>query len=70
MAYSTYQERIKPLTAHDPRHVEAWMRLEHSTLDALTAAQFQSEVCIANACITDAGAAESEALARSYGLTA
>jgi hypothetical protein len=63
-----YSTRIAALTAHDPRHVEAWMRLEHGTLDQLDAARFESEVCIANACITEAGKDESEALALSYGI--
>lgn len=64
----SYQERIAGFTSHDPRHVEAWMRLQHGTLDQLSPADFDSEVCIANACIAEAGTAESEALARSYGL--
>lgn len=65
---SHYAEQIKSLSSNDPRHVEAWMRLEHGTLDHLDAARFESEVCAANACITEAGAEESEALAASYGL--
>lgn len=44
------------------------MRLQYGTLDHLDAAAFESEVCIANACITEAGEVESEALALSYGL--
>lgn len=63
-----YRTRIETLTAHDPRHIEAWMRLEHGTLDHLDAARFESEVCTANACVTEAGKDESEALALSYGL--
>jgi hypothetical protein len=63
-----YRTKIEALTSHDPRHVEAWMRLEHGTLDHLDAARFESEVCIANACITEAGVSESESLALSYGL--
>jgi len=54
--------------AADPRHVEAWMRLEHPTLDGLTRAQFQDEVAAALDCIAAAPLAESEALAQSYGL--
>jgi hypothetical protein len=68
MTYRTYQQRIEALTSYDPRHVEAWMRLKYGTLDHLTGAQFESEVCIANACIAEAGETESEALAVSYGL--
>lgn len=65
---SGYYTQIEALTPHDPRHVEAWMRLEHGTLDHLDAARFESEVCIANACIGMSGTEESEALARSYNL--
>lgn len=64
----TYAERIKSLSANDPRHVESWMRLKFGTLDHLTPAEFESEVCIANACIAEAGVEESENLAVSYGL--
>ena len=52
----------------DPRHVEAWMRLEHPTLDALSPVAFELEVGVALACIDAAGAAESEKLAASLGL--
>lgn len=65
---SIYQERIAGLTSHDPALVEAWMRLEHGTLDHLTPAQFESEVCMANVCIAEASPAQNAALARSYGL--
>ena len=54
--------------AADPRHVEAWMRLEHGTLDALSAAAFRREVGLALACIEAAGSDDSEALAASYAL--
>lgn len=54
-------------TAHDPRHIEAWMRLEHGTLDGLSYSKFAREVEIAAACC-DADPAGSESLARSYGL--
>ena len=54
--------------AADPRHAEAWMRLEHGTLDALSPEQFQREVEIALACIAAGPLADSEALANSYGL--
>lgn len=64
----TYQQQIESLTSHDPRHVEAWMRIAHGTLDHLGPAEFESEVCIANACVTEAGQQESETLAVSYGL--
>lgn len=66
--YETYRERIAALSDRDPRHVEAWMRIAHGTLDQLGPAEFESEVCVANACIAEAGETESEALAVSYGL--
>ena len=52
----------------DPRHVEAWMRIEHGTLDGLGPGRFRNEVEVAIALIDRAGTAESEALARSFGL--
>ena len=54
--------------AADPRHVEAWMRLEHGCLDGLSAGQFQSEVEIALACIAASSTNENESLAESFGL--
>lgn len=52
----------------DPRHIEAYMRLEHPTLDGLSAAQFDEEVAIAVACVHEDGAVNAEAVAQSYGL--
>ena len=64
-----YQRRIAPRTRDvDPRHVEAWMRLEHPTLDGLSRAEFEREIDLAVAAIATAGAADSEALAASFGL--
>lgn len=54
--------------AADPRHIEAWLRLEHGCLDAMSRQQFTDEVTIAMQCIAAAPKAESEALATSYGL--
>jgi hypothetical protein len=54
----------------DPRHVEAWMRVEHPTLDALVNWQWEKEVALSVACIKEAGIEDSEALAQSYGLVA
>ena len=51
----------------DPRHVEAWMRVEHSTLDWMDRRRFNAEITIAVECIQAAGVAESETLARSLG---
>jgi len=60
--------RAGRIGAADPRHAEAWMRLEHGTLDALSPDQFQREVEIALACIAAGPLADSESLAQSYGL--
>jgi hypothetical protein len=64
-----YQRRIAQRTSDaDPRHVEAWMRLEHPTLDGLSRAEFECEVDDAVVAIAAAGPDESEALAASFGL--
>ena len=56
------------LLGHDVRHVEAFLRLEHGTLDALSPAAFAREVAAAAACVDEAGPALSEDLATSHGL--
>jgi hypothetical protein len=53
---------------YDPRHVEAFMRLEHSTLDGLHPEQFAREVQIACACINQIGHEQAEKTAESMGL--
>ena len=69
-----YQQMIREHAARigrigiDPRHVEAWMRVEHPTLDGLGPRQFDAEVAAAIACIDTAGHDASEALAESFGL--
>jgi hypothetical protein len=60
--------KIGRVGAADARHVEAWMRIEHSTLDCLSADQFRAEVKIALECIEAGPLADSESLAQSYGL--
>jgi hypothetical protein len=52
----------------DPRHVEAYMRLDHPTLDGLSRSQFVSEVKIAVQCVDAAGVVSAERCAQSYGL--
>jgi hypothetical protein len=65
----TYRDAITALAPDaEPRHVEAWMRLEHPTLDGLSPERFAAEVRIALACMAEAGPDESEALAASFGL--
>ena len=64
-----YQRRIAERTSDvAPRLVEAWMRLEHPTLDGVSAAEFEREIDEALECIRAAGLDDSEALAASFGL--
>lgn len=72
---SLYQQYIREdmaelgrIGAHEPRVVEAWMRLEHGTLDALSKAAFRREVATAIACADASTPAENQSLATSYGL--
>lgn len=63
-----YRSRITELApAYNAAHIEAFMRLEHSTLDGLSREQFASEVRIACECI-DADPAMAPRLAASFGL--
>jgi len=71
---TTYQQRIREELARmgrlgmDPRHVEAYMRLEHSTLDGLSPAAFRREVHIGAECVDAAGLIDAESCARSFAL--
>ncbi|HEU5019652.1 MAG TPA: hypothetical protein VFT69_16965 [Pseudolabrys sp.] len=66
----TYADRIRSIVpASEPRHVEAWMRSEHGTLDHLSPEQFVLEAQVA-ADLAAIDPAMSEALAQSFGLTA
>ena len=60
--------RAGKVGAADPRHVEAWMRSGHPTLDALSMSAFEREVAVALRCIAASTAEKSEALAASYGM--
>lgn len=64
--YTDIIRKIAP--AHDPRHIEAYMRSEHSTLDHLSPQAFRSEVRMAVACIREGGAEMAERVALSFGL--
>jgi hypothetical protein len=66
MSYQTLIHQIAP--AANPRHVEAWLRIEHGTLDHLSRDRFKEEVAIALECIAAATPEQSEQLAMSYGL--
>lgn len=53
----------------DPRHVEAFMRLENDNrLDLLTTQRTREEVVLAVAAVHEAGPVASEQLAKSYAL--
>lgn len=68
-----YQTLIREILARlgrlgtEPRHVEAIMRLDHSTLDGLSAAAFECAVIDAADDATF-NPQNAEALARSFGL--
>jgi hypothetical protein len=69
MRYTSYTDRIKSLAPdYDPRHIEGYMRLAHSTLDRLSARQFKREVDISIACIREGGKEAAERNAQSFGL--
>jgi hypothetical protein len=63
--YTREIQTIAP--TYDPRHVEAYMRIEHSTLDHLPLSRFRSEVRIACACIDQGGVDRAELLAKTFG---
>ncbi len=64
---SHYRERIAGVCEAEPALVEAWMRLEHGTLDGLSPARFDAEARACAALVAhDPGV--SRELARSYGL--
>lgn len=56
------------LPTEDPRHVEAWIRVAHQTLDALSAEEFDGEILTAVATARQAGYAMNERLAASFGI--
>lgn len=63
-----YRDRIAEIAPdQDPRQVEAFMRLERGTLDALTAEQFDAEARLAGECAA-ADPELAERLALSFGL--
>lgn len=65
---SGYGEQIQAVVPDcDPRHVEAFMRLEYGTLDHLDRAKFAREARTAALC-TREDPETAEMLARSYGL--
>ena len=64
-----YRQRIKQIApAYDPRHIEAFMRSAHGTLDHMPAWLFKQEVRMAMECIDQGGKDMAERLAKSYGM--
>lgn len=65
----SYAARIKLIVGDlDPRHVEAFMRDKHGTLDALSTTEFSAEARKAAACVDEGGTEMAERLAKSFGL--
>jgi hypothetical protein len=52
----------------DPRHIEAWMRVKHPTLDGLSREELLGAMYRAIADHLEAGDAMSESLAATFGL--
>jgi len=72
MTYAQYiredMARLGLVGRHDPATVEAWMRLEHSTLDYLDARMFRKAVAEAIQCADASTTDENRELAESFGL--
>jgi hypothetical protein len=74
MHKSPYYEKIEQELARrgrpdlDPRHIESYIRLAHSTLDGLNEMQFRKEVTISMDCIKIDGLKNAESCAKSFGL--
>lgn len=59
---------LNPIEGIDPRHIEAYMRVEHTTLDGLNPRRFAAEVCLARQCVREGGRDMAERIAQSFGL--
>ena len=69
--YQKMISEIKALQGNidiDSRHIEAYMRVQYSTLDHLSPTLFEKEVHICSECVKESNYAESEKLAISFGL--
>ena len=53
---------------YDPRHIEAYMRLQRPTLDGISGDTFKQEVKIGVTCVDADGIENAERLAQSFGL--
>ena len=65
-AYADIFRKAQP--AFPPHQIEAFVRLEHGTLDHMDVAALEVEAAIAAQCIRQAGPERAEALAASFGL--
>lgn len=63
-----YLNKTGDFGKYDPRHIEGYMRLEHSTLNGLSTQQFNKEIRIAMDCICYGGVEMAESNAQSFGL--
>jgi len=55
-------------TGTDPRHIEGYIRLAHSTVNDLSWPEIKREVRISLACIKEGGRDAAERNAKSFGL--
>lgn len=58
----------KAAVGYDPRHIEGYMRLQHSILGNLSKQQFSREVRLCVECIKEGGIDAAERNAQSFGL--
>jgi hypothetical protein len=77
MSGTVYQEKIREILRRlvgsesdkvDLRHVEAWIRANHATLDGLSDVEFEQETILAYRIAVIVMRSTSETLARSFGL--
>jgi len=64
--YADTFKKLQPL--HDPRHIEAFVRLEYATLGGCSIQVLRREARIAAACIVEGGIEGAERCAQSFGL--
>lgn len=71
----SYQEQIRDeltrkgyVGMYDPRHIEAFMRLQYSTLDHLSKQIFNKEIELCRQCVNIGGSDNAEFCAQSFGL--
>lgn len=68
---SHYQDTIRRALGnrdYDPRHIEAYLRLQHGTLDHLSTDQMRDEIEVCVLCVDADGEAAAESLADTYAI--